>query len=91
MLITTPEGRLVFLMQGFKDAPDFYQHAHKDLDAYRSSRGRVDAQDIPNLSAQEAFATGHELYARSTPRRRAALEARRRGARRDARACARAR
>ena len=35
VLITNPEGRLVFLMQGFKDANDFYAHAHKDIDAYR--------------------------------------------------------
>jgi hypothetical protein len=64
VLITTPEGRLVFKMEGFRDAPDFYEHAHKDLDAYRQLAKRVDGQDIANLSAAEAYSTGRELYTR---------------------------
>ena len=70
VLITTPEGRLVFLMQGFKDAPDFYRHAHKDLDHYRQFAKKVDSQDVATLSANEALAMGRELYARRTPRLR---------------------
>jgi len=68
VLITTPEGRLVFLMQGFKDAPDFYRHAHKDLDLYRQFSKKVEAQDVATLSANEALATGRELYARKDPK-----------------------
>lgn len=64
ILITTPEGRLVFLMQGFKNAPDFYRHVHTDLDAYRGFARRVDSQDVGTLSANEAYVTGTELYAR---------------------------
>jgi tetratricopeptide (TPR) repeat protein len=64
ILITTPEGRLVFLMQGFKTTGDFYRHVHTDLDAYRKWALRVDSQDIAQLSAEEAYKTGRELYAR---------------------------
>jgi tetratricopeptide (TPR) repeat protein len=64
VLITSPEGRLVFLMQGFKTAGDFYRHAHTDLDAYRKFALRVDSQDIAHLSAEEAYKTGRELYSR---------------------------
>ncbi len=64
VLITTPSGRLVFLMQGFGDAPDFYAHAHTDLDAYRKFAKTVDAQDVAHLPAAEAFRTGQQLYAR---------------------------
>jgi len=67
ILITSPEGRLVFLMQGFKTAPEFYQHVHQDLDRYRQFVKKIDAQDIPTLSAEEAYTTGRELYARSDP------------------------
>jgi tetratricopeptide (TPR) repeat protein len=67
VLITSPEGRLVFLMQGFKTAPEFYQHVHADLDRYRQFVKKIDAQDIPTLSAEEAYTTGRELYARSDP------------------------
>ncbi|HEY3202152.1 MAG TPA: hypothetical protein VGL03_00700 [Thermoanaerobaculia bacterium] len=67
VLITTPEGRLVFRMQGFKDAADFYSHVHKDLDTYRQFAKRIDAQDIASLSAEEAYATGRELYSRLDP------------------------
>lgn len=65
ILITSPEGRLAFLMQGFKDAPDFYRHVHKDLDAYRAFAKRVDSQDVASLSAEEAYVTGTALYKRS--------------------------
>ena len=69
VLITTPEGRLVFLMQGFKDAPDFYRHAHKDLDHYRQFAKKVDAQDVATLSGRtRRCATGRELYARKDPK-----------------------
>jgi tetratricopeptide (TPR) repeat protein len=64
VLITSPEGRLVFLMQGFTTAADFYRHAHTDLDAYRKFALRVDGQDIAHLSSEEAYKTGRELYAR---------------------------
>lgn len=64
VLITNPEGRLVFLMQGFKDADEFYRHAHKDIDAYRKFALVVDAQDVKTLSAEEAYSTGRALYAR---------------------------
>ncbi len=64
VLITTPEGRVVFQMQGFKDANDFYRHAHKDIDAYRKFALVVDAQNVKTLSAEEAFSTGRALYAR---------------------------
>jgi len=64
ILIATPEGRLVFLMQGFKDAQDFYTHAHRDLDAYRKFAKEVDGQDVATLSAAEAYSTGRALYAR---------------------------
>jgi tetratricopeptide (TPR) repeat protein len=67
VLITSPEGRIVFLMQGFKTAPEFYSHVHADLDKYRQFVKRIDAQDVPNLSAEEAYMTGRELYARSDP------------------------
>ncbi len=68
ILITTPEGRLVFLMEGFKDAQDFYRHAHKDLDVYRQFAKKVNAQDIATISANEALSTGRELYARKDPK-----------------------
>ena len=68
VLITSPEGRLVFLMNGFKDAPDFYRHAHKDLDLYRQFAKKVDSQDVATLSANEALAMGRELYARKDPK-----------------------
>jgi tetratricopeptide (TPR) repeat protein len=68
ILITSPEGRLVFLMDGFKDAPEFYEHVHKDLAAYRQFAKKLDAQSVDTLSASEAFALGHELYARKDPK-----------------------
>jgi hypothetical protein len=67
ILITTPEGRLVFLMQGFTSAPEFYRIVRADLDAYRRFARLVESQDIRNLPVREALATGIELYRRSDP------------------------
>lgn len=67
ILILTAEGRLVFRMEGFLNAPDFYRQVHKDLDAYRKFARRIEAQDIPKISAQEALETGRELYERADP------------------------
>jgi len=67
ILITAPEGRLAFLMQGFTNAPEFYGTVHADLDAYRKFARRVEQQDIVNLPAQEALETGVELFHRSDP------------------------
>jgi tetratricopeptide (TPR) repeat protein len=64
VLIATPTGRLVFLMHGFKDANDFYQHARTDLKTYREFAKRVDAQDVATLLGEEAFTTGRQLFAR---------------------------
>jgi tetratricopeptide (TPR) repeat protein len=64
VLITTSAGRLVFLVQGFRSAPDFYSHVHKDLDTYRKFARTVDDQDVGKLSAEEAYTTGKELYRR---------------------------
>ncbi len=58
VLITTPEGRLVFLMQGFKNAPDFYAHAHQDLDTYRRFARRIEAQDVPKLARRRGARDG---------------------------------
>ena len=67
ILILSPEGRIVFRMEGFMNAPDFYKQVHADLDAYRKFARKVEQQDIPNLSASEALETGRELYERSDP------------------------
>jgi len=64
ILIVNPEGRLVFLMQGFTNAPNFYSHVKHDLDAYRAFARRVDAQDVAKLPAAEALETGRELAQR---------------------------
>ena len=65
VLVTTPEGRIVFLMQGFTSAPEFYQHISQDTASYRAFAKRVDSQDIAQLPAKEALETGRELYQRS--------------------------
>lgn len=67
ILILSPEGRIVFRMEGFMNAPDFYRQVHADLDAYRKFARKVEQQDISNLSASEALETGRELYERSDP------------------------
>jgi tetratricopeptide (TPR) repeat protein len=81
IVVTSPEGRIAFLMEGFLNAPDFYQHIHADLDAYRSFARRVESQDIARLPAREALETGTELYKRqdsesALPRLRRAASAR---------------
>src|SRR5262249_28337386 len=45
----------------------FYKSVHKDLDTYRAFARKVESQDIPNLPAEEALATGAELAQRSDP------------------------
>jgi tetratricopeptide (TPR) repeat protein len=65
VLVTNPEGRLIFLMEGFANAPDFYQRIQQDMDKYREFAKRVEAQDVAKLSAKEALDTGRELYQRS--------------------------
>ncbi len=67
ILVTTPEGRLVFLMQGFTNAREFYARIHRDLDRYRAFARRVDEQEAARIPAQEALETGRELYQRSDP------------------------
>ena len=67
VLVTTAEGRLVFLMQGFTNAPEFYQHIQQDTGTYRAFAKRVDEQDISRLPAREALDLGRELYQRSDP------------------------
>ena len=64
VLIESPEGRQVLYMQGFTSAPDFYAHVKSEMDVYRAFARKVEAQDIPTISAGEAFETGKELYAR---------------------------
>jgi thioredoxin-related protein len=64
ILILSPEGRMVFLMEGFTSAPDFYQHARQELDTYKAFARNVEGQDIPRLPAREAFDTARELYQR---------------------------
>jgi len=67
ILVTTSEGRLVFRMQGFLSAPDFYAHIEKDLAAYRAFAKKIDAQDVANLPATEAVETGRDLLRRRDP------------------------
>ncbi len=80
VVVTTPEGRIVFLMDGFLNAPDFYQHIHADLNAYRAFARQIESQDIAHLPAREALDTGSELYRRqdsasALPRLRRAVTA----------------
>jgi thioredoxin-related protein len=67
ILILSPEGRIVFRMEGFLNAPDFYRQVHADLDAYRKFARKVEEQDVASLSPAEALETGRELYERSDP------------------------
>jgi thioredoxin-related protein len=64
ILVLSPEGRMVFLMEGFTSAPDLYQHARQELDLYKAFARKVEGQDIPRLPAREAFDTARELYQR---------------------------
>ena len=65
VLVTTAEGRIVFLMQGFTSAQEFYQRIAQDSAAYRAFARQVDSQDIAKLKPREALETGRELYQRS--------------------------
>jgi hypothetical protein len=67
VLITTPQGRLVFLMQGFMNQGEFFRHANLAIEGYRKWAKEIDSQNVPKLSAKEAFASGNELYRRSDP------------------------
>ena len=68
VLITTAEGRTVFLMQGgFTGTNEFYQHVRQDLAAYRAFSKRIEEQDLKTLAPKEALDTGRELYQRSDP------------------------
>ncbi|HEY3123974.1 MAG TPA: hypothetical protein VGK70_07890 [Thermoanaerobaculia bacterium] len=67
ILITTANGRLVFLMQGFLNQGDFFRHVNVDLEKYREFARRIDSQSIVKLSAKEALETGNELYQRLDP------------------------
>ncbi|HYK42027.1 MAG TPA: hypothetical protein VE007_06515 [Thermoanaerobaculia bacterium] len=68
VLITTAEGRIVFLMQGgFTGTNEFYQHVRQDLAAYRAFSKRIEGQDLKTLAPKEALDTGRELYQRSDP------------------------
>ena len=67
ILVTTPEGRLVFLMNGFFNQGDFFRHANAGVESYRKFARQTESQDIAKLSATEAFESGNELYHRSDP------------------------
>jgi len=67
VLIATPEGRLVFLMNGFFNQGDFFRHANAAVEGYRKFARQIESQDVAKLSAKEAFDTGNELYYRSDP------------------------
>lgn len=67
VLVLTPEGRLVFRMEGFTNLPEFYEHIHQDLEKYRQFAKRVDSQNISALPPREALETGVELFQRSDP------------------------
>lgn len=67
VLITTPEGRMVFLMAGFFNQGDFFRHASLAVDGYRKFARQIDSQNIAKLSVKEALETGNELYRRSDP------------------------
>lgn len=67
VLVTTPEGRLVFLMEGFYNQSEFFRHAYAGVDGYRKFAKKVESQDIAKLPMKEALETGTELYRRSDP------------------------
>ncbi len=64
VLIESPEGRQVLLVEGFSSAPDFYSHVKSEMADYNAFARKIEAQDISKLSAPEAFDTGKELFAR---------------------------
>lgn len=67
VLVTTPEGRLVFLMQGFMNQAEFFRNAYKAIEGYRKWAKQIESQNVAKLSAKEAFDSGNELYHRSDP------------------------
>ena len=67
ILVTTPEGRLVFLMEGFHNQGEFFRNAYAGVESYRKFAKRVESQDIAKLPMKEALETGIELYRRSDP------------------------
>jgi len=67
ILVTTPEGRLVFLMEGFYNQGEFFRNAYAGVESYRKFAKRVESQDIAKLPMKEALETGTELYRRSDP------------------------
>lgn len=67
IVITTPEGRLAFLMEGFYNQGEFFRHAYAGIGGYRKFATRVESQDIAKLPMKEALETGTELYRRSDP------------------------
>lgn len=67
VLITTAQGRLVFLMQGFMNQGDFFRHAHAAIEGYRKWAKEIASQDVSKLSARQAFESGNELYHRADP------------------------
>lgn len=67
ILVTSPEGRLVFLMEGFSNQGEFFRKAYAGVENYRTFAKRVESQDIPKLTMKEALETGTELYQRTDP------------------------
>lgn len=67
ILVTTPEGRLAFLMEGFHNQGEFFRNAYAGVESYRKFARRVESQDIAKLPMKEALETGTELYRRSDP------------------------
>lgn len=67
ILITNPEGRLVFLMEGFFNQADFFRRVNSDLKSYATFSKKIETQDVAKLSAKDAFEIGRELYRRSDP------------------------
>jgi len=67
VLITTTQGRLVFLMQGFMNQGEFFRHANGAIEGYRKWAKEIAAQNVAKLSAKEAFESGNELYHRADP------------------------
>ena len=67
ILIRSPEGRMVVLMEGFSTPQDFYSNVRKELDTYRAFARKVETQDVAKLPAAEALETGRELFQRGDP------------------------
>lgn len=67
VLIRSPEGRMVVLMEGFSSTQDFYSNVRKELDTYRAFARKVETQDVAKLPAREALETGRELFQRGDP------------------------